>query len=255
MALNKQQWTLVSGLGVGAGLMYLLDPQAGGRRRALVRDKAVSAYTSGSDVVRKTSRDLGNRSKGLAAGVRSKLSQEDADDRILRERVRSKLGRWVSHPGAIEVSVEDRVVTLRGQVSESEVDRLLKKVRKAKGVEDVRCELIIGDSDAANASNSASSLQGDGEIEESARGWSRTTRLLAGTAGGALAVAALLGGRVNGSSLNPKRLLRRGRPSPLESDDLGRSLADSGGDGSAVRQDNLHSSDAERYDYEPVHTH
>src|SRR5689334_14163914 len=107
MAMNRQQWTLVSGLGLGAGLMYLLDPQGGGRRRAQVRDKAASAWSSGSDVVRKTSRDLGNRSKGLASSVQSKLRKEDADDVVLRERVRSKLGRWISHPSALEVEVAE----------------------------------------------------------------------------------------------------------------------------------------------------
>jgi hypothetical protein len=288
MTINKQQLTLASGLGVGAGLMYLLDPQAGGRRRALVRDKAVSAYTSGSDVVRKTSRDLGNRSKGLAAGVRSKLkkSEEDADDLLLRDRVRSKIGRWVSKPGAIDVTVQECVVTLRGHVPENEVDRLLKKVRKVKGVEDVVCELAIGDSE------DAASFEGDGELQGSTRNWSKAARLLAGAAGGALAVAALtqrsklspalgatlgsvglglLAGGVGGSKVNPKRLLgRRGQDqgqSLAESESVrsfgdmsgdgleSQALADSGGDGSAVRHDSFEHGKSQRFDYEPVHTH
>jgi hypothetical protein len=288
MTLNRQQWTLVSGLGMGAGLMYLLDPQAGGRRRALVRDKAVSAYSSGSDVVRKTSRDLGNRSKGLAAGVRSKLKKDDADDLVLRDRVRSKMGRWVSKPGAIDVTVSDCVVTLRGHVPEDEVDRLLKKVRKVKGVEDVVCELAIGDSE------DVSSLLTEGEVQGSPRHWTKAARLLAGTAGGALAVAALtqrgkmgtalgatlgtvglglLAGGVGGSKVNPTRLLKRhGNGQSLTEGDSVRSfgdmsgdglesqaLADSGGDGSAVRHDSFEhgksESKSERFDYEPVPTH
>jgi hypothetical protein len=32
--------TLITTVGLGAGLMYFLDPQQGTRRRALVRDKA-----------------------------------------------------------------------------------------------------------------------------------------------------------------------------------------------------------------------
>src|SRR5947209_8543715 len=34
--------TLIGGLGLGAGLMYLLDPERGRRRRTLLRDRLVS---------------------------------------------------------------------------------------------------------------------------------------------------------------------------------------------------------------------
>lgn len=276
MAMNKQQWTLVSGLGLGAGLMYLLDPQGGSRRRAQVRDKAASAWSSGSDVVRKTSRDLGNRSKGLAASVQSKLRKEDADDLILRERVRSKLGRWVSHPSTIEVEVAEGMVTLRGPVLSSEAAHLLKKVAKVKGVEDVRDEL-----DMRESTEGVSGLQTGELSQDGSRSWSPAMRVLAGTAGGALTLAALkrrdklgaalgtvalglLASSATGTpQLNPKRLMKlRGRrgdtlqesgDGQLQIDSLEVPVAKSG-DGMAGH-DSLASLDSESFGFEPSHAH
>jgi hypothetical protein len=206
------------GAGLGAGLMYLLDPQGGGRRRAVARDKTVSALKKGGDAALKTSRDLGNRTKGLVAGAGSKLRRGEVDDQVLCDRVRSKMGRVVSHPSAINVTALDGVVTLSGPVLASEIDRLLKVVGKVKGVQDVDCRLEVH-----AAAENHPSLQGNGR---KGKNLSRTTRLLAGTAGGALALAGLkrrdkvgaamgavglgLLGLTNLNGVNAKALLRRG---------------------------------------------
>ncbi len=58
--------TLLGGLAAGSGLMYMLDPDRGRRRRALVRDKTVSAVKGSGDAISKTTRDLANRAKGAA---------------------------------------------------------------------------------------------------------------------------------------------------------------------------------------------
>ncbi len=87
--MNRDKWTLAGstalGVGLGAGLMYLLDPQGGRRRRAVVRDKAIHALRKGGEACRKTSRDLGNRTRGLVAEATSKLRREGAKD--LKNRV------------------------------------------------------------------------------------------------------------------------------------------------------------------------
>jgi len=87
------------GAGLGAGLMYLLDPDAGGRRRARARDKAARSLKRGGKAALKTSHDLGNRTRGLVAGAASRLRKEEVDDRVLSERVRAKIGRVVSPAG------------------------------------------------------------------------------------------------------------------------------------------------------------
>ncbi|MFP5287215.1 MAG: BON domain-containing protein, partial [Thermoanaerobaculia bacterium] len=138
--------TLLGGVGLGAGLMYLLDPDGGRRRRALARDKAVHGLKVSGKALRRTSVDLGNRTRGLVAECGSLLRKGSADDRKLEGRVRSKLGRHVSHPSAIQVQCEEGRVILSGPVLASEADKLLHKVKKVKGVHEVENQLEIHES-------------------------------------------------------------------------------------------------------------
>jgi hypothetical protein len=191
--MDKQKWNLMGsagvGAGLGAGLMYLLDPQGGRRRRAVAKDKAASALNKGGNAVKKTSRDLGNRTKGLVAEVGSRLRRDDVevDDQVLRDRVRSKLGRAVSHASALEVTAENGRVTLSGPVLALEADRLLDAVRSVKGVRDVECRF---DLHAHSEDHPAFQADGPSASRLANRRWvPAATRVLAGTAGGALAVA------------------------------------------------------------------
>lgn len=207
--MNKQPLTLVSGVGVGAGLMYLLDPEKGARRRSVIRDKAAHTLHAGGEALGKASRDLAHRGKGLAMRAGSRLRTDEADDRILHDRVRSTLGRYVSHPSAIEVAVEDRHVVLTGDVLASEVDRLLKGVRKVRGVQEVENRL-----QAHEQPGDVPSLQG-GSVRpgRARRSLPPATRLLLGVAGSTLCAAAVL-----------YRLNHRARPEPLPDD--GQTTAD-----------------------------
>jgi hypothetical protein len=143
---TRDQLTLLGGVGLGAGLMYLLDPDGGRRRRALARDKAVHGLKVSGKALRKTSVDVGNRTRGLVAGAASHLRKSSADDRQLEGRVRSKLGRHVSHPSALQVQCQDGLVILSGPVLASELDKVLAKVQKIKGVQDVESRLEIHES-------------------------------------------------------------------------------------------------------------
>jgi hypothetical protein len=60
------------------------------------------------------------------------------DDAQLREEVRSRLGQWVSHPGAIDVDVQEGVVRVSGQVLATELDGLLLRLTQLAGVRKVR---------------------------------------------------------------------------------------------------------------------
>jgi hypothetical protein len=58
-------------LALGAGLMFVLDPAQGRRRRALIRDKAIHTAKETSRYVEGKSRDLSNRAHGAVAKARS----------------------------------------------------------------------------------------------------------------------------------------------------------------------------------------
>jgi hypothetical protein len=101
---SQRSVSFVVAAGLGAALMYLLDPQHGRRRVALLRGQWTRVVRKGRDSADAGWRDLANRASGLVARARGAWRAETPDDDVLVERVRAELGRWVSHPHAIEVS-------------------------------------------------------------------------------------------------------------------------------------------------------
>jgi uncharacterized membrane protein len=178
--------SLFAGIGLGAGLMYFLDPQTGRRRRALLRDQLVSATSRLDDCLGATWSDVRQRMQGLAAEASALFTREPPDDRVMAERVRSKIGRYLSHPGSVEVAARDGRVTLSGPVLAREVDWLLDAVSSVPGVTGVDNRLEMH----ARAGD-VSGLQGGGRrpgerLNLAEANWAPATRLLAGAAGGAL---------------------------------------------------------------------
>jgi uncharacterized membrane protein len=179
----------------GAISMYLLDPDQGRRRRAVMRDRLASGISRLDDATSVASRDLQNRARGIAHEVRARFTLEDVPDEILCERVRSRLGGAVSHPGAIEVATLSGRVTLSGAVLEREYVRLLRTVWAVRGVADVEDRLAVYESAAG-----VSALQGGGKAREPRFGplqenWAPGVRLAMGALGGMLILNALAGRR------------------------------------------------------------
>jgi uncharacterized membrane protein len=182
---------MAGGIGLGAALMYMLDPDRGSRRRVLVRDKLASAANAMPKAIGVTARDLSNRAEGLASQVTSLFSSKEVPDEVLVERVRSKMGRVVSHPHAIQVKADHGRVTLSGPILAREVDDLLATVSLVTSVTDVDNQL-----EAHEQADNLPSLQGEGtrsgyRFELMQENWSPTARVLAGVAGGALAAYGL----------------------------------------------------------------
>lgn len=188
----SDQGKLIGGALAGAGLMFLLDPDRGTRRRALLRDRAARARHKLGDGIEATARDVGNRARGSAAALRSRFRKEDVDDEVLHERVRSAIGRAVSHPGAIAVTAWEGRVTLQGPVLEHELDDLLRDVRRVRGVSEVDNQLEVH-----REAGGVPALQG-GRSRESRPdvaqdNWAPATRVTMGAVGGALAFQGLRG--------------------------------------------------------------
>ncbi|HKY09714.1 MAG TPA: BON domain-containing protein [Candidatus Binatia bacterium] len=179
-------FSLVTGIGVGAAAMYVLDPAAGTRRRALARDKITETGRKMRRAAGQTARDLGNRSAGAVAEFRSRFSEKEVGDEVLEGRVRSKLGFLVRHPSAITTRVSNGHVVLGGPVLSDEAEQLVDGIRAVRGVISVESNLAVHDK-AANVSG----LQGDksrpsGEVWDiMQRRWSPATRFLVATAGAA----------------------------------------------------------------------
>ena len=69
--MSSNACSFLAGAAIGAGLMYLLDPQGGRRRRALVRDKAYSLANDAQEYAEKKARHLGNVAHGMMHEARS----------------------------------------------------------------------------------------------------------------------------------------------------------------------------------------
>lgn len=140
--------SLVAAAAAGALAVYWFEGQSGRRRRKLVGDKLVRA---GHDLAYQTqvkARRARDQLQGVAAtGNLDHVSRsEPLSDQQLHDRIRSRLGRLVSHPKSVEVLVEQGCVCLRGHILTQEQDPLLRDVKSMAGVESVRDELVRHDS-------------------------------------------------------------------------------------------------------------
>jgi hypothetical protein len=181
----------LAGAALGASAAFIFDPDRGRRRRALARDKAISASRLTRDAIDTTVRDASNRARGIAAATRGRVAGGDADDATLVERVRAKLGRASSHPRAIEVQACEGEVTLCGPVLASEMNAVLATAAGVRGVQSV-----INQLDAHESDEGVPSLQGEGRaagpsLDLLQNHWAPATRaLVAMTALAATGVAA-----------------------------------------------------------------
>lgn len=162
------------GVGMGAGLMFAMDPARGRARRARARDRVARGVHHSEEALDTASRDLGHRMRGAVAELRSALRTDQASDDVVVERVRAKLGRVSSHPHAIEVHSDGGVVTLRGVVLADEAHRVHSRVAAVRGVHGVRDEL------ERHANPDVSLLQGGRQLRSQGRRWTPAQRLFVG---------------------------------------------------------------------------
>lgn len=130
----KTNRDLIQGMGIGAGLMYFFDPNMGRRRRALVNDRLTHWRRVGTSLLAKGLRDLEQRTHGFFIRAQALFETEIVPDRILAERIRSKIGRVIPNPHMIEVKAESGRVTLSGPILRHRALDLIQCVTKVRGV-------------------------------------------------------------------------------------------------------------------------
>jgi hypothetical protein len=172
---------LVKGAGIGAGLMYFLDPDLGRRRRARLVDKAVGTVHHLGDALETALTDAANRAEGVWCELRRLVAPESPiDDARLEARIRTRLGRAVSHPRAIEVRAQHGRIVLSGPIFRNEVEGLLAAVSRARDVSAVENRLEVHDRPDVAV------LQGEPRRTASDTAWTPAGRLAASVAGGLL---------------------------------------------------------------------
>ena len=125
------------GVGAGAALAYLFDPQRGNARRIRLRDQ-------GAATVRHAARAAGRAYRAISSAAAGKLEAfttggtrvPPIDDVTLRDRAETVLFRGRDVPkGSINISAERGILVLRGEVPTPEM--AAKLGRKAEGIEGV----------------------------------------------------------------------------------------------------------------------
>ena len=133
---------LLGGSGLGALLMYFLDPRRGKGRRVKARDRTAALARRG---LRKGETKL-RRAASRAAGTAERVVRHEPstkkvlDDAGLAAKVETMLfGNPLVPKGALNVNVEEGVVIVRGEVEErGRIDTIERAVRRIKGVREVR---------------------------------------------------------------------------------------------------------------------
>jgi hypothetical protein len=191
----KAPTNLAGAAALGAGLMYVLDPNLGRRRRALLRDIATHSgklLARGVDI---TGRDTVHRMKGILQKTKDLFRSEYVPDEVLTERLRTEIGRVSSHPN-VEVIVKDGVVTLLGPVVVWEELPVLKAARTVKGAH----EIVNRMEPYRPGENMPTQASRRRQLDVLQRHWAPATRAVAGALG-ASAVAAGIKSRTTGALL------------------------------------------------------
>ena len=73
--LGREVALLAAGVGVGALIMYLLDPEQGRRRRATARDQVTSFAKQAEKKIEAKARDYTNRARGVVAEAKNVVAE------------------------------------------------------------------------------------------------------------------------------------------------------------------------------------
>jgi uncharacterized membrane protein len=184
--------TVLTTIGVGAGLAYFFDPRQGDRRRELLRDKANSLVNRMDDSIYATVEDTRNKTRGVLSEWTAKLSNQDNPDWVLAERVRGALGRLSPHSRSVKVRADEGQIHLSGSILNDEKDAILKAASRTRGVRDVIDELeVFYSPEEMSAFQNTTDAQGQETPAWKQQNLSPATRLLSSVGGSLLTLYGL----------------------------------------------------------------
>ena len=124
-------------VGIGTAIVaYLFDRDRGKGRRAQLMDQTKARVRRAAEAARKQAEYQSNRIEGLTHQFKAGESPDDLDDATIRQKVKSEVIGPASLPN-IEVDVRNGVVTLSGDLEDSQYRDLMKKIMKISGVHSV----------------------------------------------------------------------------------------------------------------------
>ncbi len=138
---------ILFGAAIGVAAAWFLDPNDGTRRRNVVRDKAMKYARRGKDEAARKATYAGTAIKGKATAVAPGSGREPAEERLndpaLKAKVESEIFRDPEAPkGQVSVSVEEGIVSLRGEVEDpATIEELREAAAKVDGVRGVESKL------------------------------------------------------------------------------------------------------------------
>lgn len=184
--------TLLVSVGLGAGLMYFLDPKYGQHRRAKVLDRASRLVDSLDESLELGVDDLRYRARGILSELTGKLSGEQSPDWVLEERIRTVLGGISRHARSIELRSSGGHVHLMGPVLREDRDAILQAVRRTPGVYSVEDEMrMFNQPQDFPTMPGTASVQRQSPPVSQPQAWSPATRLLSGVGGSLLTLYGL----------------------------------------------------------------
>jgi uncharacterized membrane protein len=193
---KSNPWMLLAGLTASGAALYFLDRSQGPQRRAQFAKRAWRV----ADAIGESLVDSRHRLTGLAHNAWSVVGTGQPDDRVLEERVRSRMGRIVARPHYLHVASDDGVVTLWGMASTVEARKLVHAVGALRGVKEVLDHLELHDTAEPPPHRAKTARAGDPGTaasgpcpnyrdvvarahHETLLNWSPAKRMLVGTAG------------------------------------------------------------------------
>ncbi len=148
------------GAAIGSVLVYFFDPYRGNYRRAKFKDKSLKFKKSSVSLAERQLKNVRNQFRGFTYGLKNLfIDQGPVENSVLEARIRSKIGRKISHAHAVKVNVIDGNVTLSGPILRREVNQVLACARTVSGV-----KKLVNKLEPHERAGNIPELQGEGPL-------------------------------------------------------------------------------------------